>query len=204
MRPLLMAALGQQRTFVIRPIGVYNLQLLRYLARDMTTMRTVHRIVLSDEYIAEAQRLTIAQNRTLRLMYQTWWVWWLPRVVIVGLLGFLLIEKLTFDAVLLGAFLVLSFFGELFSRRTLARARDRTRAKGSTTTLAMDENGIDAVGALGNTHLKWTAILPPAITPDGVLIRLSQLNGMWLPDKALVEGSPSDVRPLLNVNVKAS
>jgi hypothetical protein len=68
----------------------------------------------------------------------------------------------------------------------------------------MDENGIDIVGALGNSHRKWEAMLPPAITPDGVLIELFRVSGMWLPDRALVEGSPSDVRQLLAANVNAS
>jgi hypothetical protein len=32
-------------------------------------MKTTHQIVLTDEYIEEAQRLAIAQNTALRLMY---------------------------------------------------------------------------------------------------------------------------------------
>ncbi len=167
-------------------------------------MKTVHRIVLTDEYIEEAQRLTIAQNRTLRFMYQTWWVWWLPRVATAGFIVFLLIAGLALDAMVLGAFLLLTFFGEFYLRRTLAKARNRTRAKGSTTTVTIDENGIDVVGALGSSHLKWAALLSPALTPDGVLLRASRLGGTWLPDKALVEGSATDVRRLLAANLKLS
>ncbi len=43
-------------------------------------MRTTHQIVLTDEYIAEAQRLVVAQNTMLRLVHQTWWFFWVQRV----------------------------------------------------------------------------------------------------------------------------
>jgi hypothetical protein len=46
-------------------------------------------------------------------------------------------------------------------------------------------------------------MLQPAIYPDGVLIKLSRVNMIWLPDNALVEGLPADVRQLLAANVKA-
>lgn len=166
-------------------------------------MKTVHRIVLSDDYIAQAQRLTIAQDKRLRLMYQTWWVWWLPRVVLLATIGFLLAEKLTLDATLPAVFLLLSFFGEFSARRTLAAARERSSVRGSTTTVAMTENGIDTIAYHGNTHLNWESVLPPRIRPDGVIVQLSRLSSMWLPDIALVEGSPAQVRQLLAENVKA-
>jgi hypothetical protein len=164
----------------------------------------VYQIVLNDEYIEEAQRLTIAQNRTLRLMYQTWWVWWLPRVLLAGALVFLLVERLIYEAVVTGAFLILTIIGEFHSRWTLAKARNRTRAKGSTTTLTMDESGVDIDGALGNSHLKWAAMLLPVIRPDGVLLKFSRLGGMWLPDTALVEGSANDARQLLAAKVQVA
>src|SRR5260221_13997594 len=48
---------------------------------------------MTDEYIVEAQRLSIAQNKTLKFFYQTWWAWWLPRAVIVGLMIFSLSDQ---------------------------------------------------------------------------------------------------------------
>jgi hypothetical protein len=47
-------------------------------------MKIAHQIVLTDEYIAEAQRIAIAQNSVLRLMYQTWWIRWIPRFIFAG------------------------------------------------------------------------------------------------------------------------
>ncbi|MFL6600871.1 MAG: YcxB family protein [Steroidobacteraceae bacterium] len=66
----------------------------------------------------------------------------------------------------------------------------------------MHDEGIDTSSALGNSHLKWTIMLQPAIFQDGVLIKLSRVNMIWLPDSALVEGSAADVRQLLAANVK--
>lgn len=89
-------------------------------------------------------------------------------------------------------------------RRNLAKARKKMRFKGSTTTVSMDENGVDVVGEAGNSHAKWSGILPPAIYPDGVMVKFSRFAAIWLPDPALIEGSAADVRKLLAENVKDS
>jgi hypothetical protein len=55
-----------------------------------TQLKTTHRIALTDDYIADAQRLSIAQNKTLKFVYQTWWSWWLPRVGMLALIIYLI------------------------------------------------------------------------------------------------------------------
>lgn len=168
-------------------------------------MKTTHQIVLTDEYIAEAQRLSIAQNKTLKFMYQTWWVWWLPRVAMVGFIIFCVANHFDWNVTaLFGGFLVLSFLGEWAGKYGLAKARKRTRFKGSTTTVSMDESGVDVVGESGNSHAKWSGILPPVVHPNGVVVKFSRFAIVWLPDRALVEGSPEDARKLLSDNVKDS
>jgi hypothetical protein len=169
----------------------------------METMKTVHQLLLSDEYIAESQRVQIAQNRTLRFFYQTWWVWWIPRIILVGIIAFCLAIQLRWDAGLIGGFLLFTFVGEHFGKRSLAKARSRMRAKGTTTTVSMDENGIDIASALGNSHLKWEALQLPVVKADGVLLKVTSAGGLWLPDRALVEGTPNDVRHLMSVKVGA-
>src|SRR5882757_913614 len=89
----------------------------------------VYRIVLTDDYIEEAQRLILAQNRTLRLLYQSPWVWWFPRVTLAASLVILLVVRLPYAALMNGAFLVLTFIGEFHSRWVLTKARNRIRAK---------------------------------------------------------------------------
>jgi hypothetical protein len=168
-------------------------------------VKTTHQLVLTDEYVAEAQRLRIAQNKTLKFLYQTWWSWWLPRVGMVGLIIYLLLNHFESSVVAMtGAFLAIHFFAEWFGRRNLAKARKKIRFKGSTTTVSMDENGVDVVGEAGTTHGKWPGILPPAIYPNGVLIRFNRIAMIWLPDQALIEGSAADVRRLLDENVEES
>jgi hypothetical protein len=158
---------------------------------------------MTDEYIAEAQRLSIAQNKTLRFLYQTWWSWWLPRVGMGGFLIYCLVNHFEWStSAILGGFLVLSFVGEWVGRRGLAKARERARFKGSTTTVSMDGNGVDTVGEAGNLHAKWLGIIPPTIYPYGVMVKFSRFAMIWLPDNALIEGSPDDVRRLLADNVK--
>ena len=167
-------------------------------------MKTTHQLVLTEQHIAEAQRLFIAQNKMLKLMYQTWWVQWLARVLLVGFIIYSLLNRMASGAALFGVVLVISFVGEWFGRRSLARARKNVRAKGSTSVVSINEQGVNIDGALGNSHLKWPAILEPAIYPQGVLIRFSRLSALWLPDQALIEGSPADVRQLLAENINKS
>jgi hypothetical protein len=52
--------------------------------------------------------------------------------------------------------------------------------------------------------LKWVAVQEPVIYSNGVLIKLSRLSMLWLPDQCLIEGTPAEVRQLLAENVKES
>jgi len=167
-------------------------------------MKTTHQFVMTDEYIANAQRMAISQNKMLKFLYQTWWAWWLPRVVIVSSMIFLYRINSGSTVALLGILLVVSFTGEWHGRRNLAKARSRVRGKGTTCTVSMNDQGIAIENANGNSQLKWSAMLQPAIYEDGVLIKFSRLAMVWLPDQSLIEGSPGDVRKLLTENVKDS
>jgi hypothetical protein len=139
----------------------------------------------------------------LRLMYQTWWFLWIPRIILLGAaIVFWLLIKSYFVAVFFALMVGLSFLGQFLLRRSLTKARRQFRAKGTTTTVSMDTSGINTLGAFGNSHLKWEAVLKPAIYSNGVLIKLSRLSMLWLPDQYLLEGTPADVRQLLADNVK--
>ncbi len=75
--------------------------------------------------------------------------------------------------------------------------------KGTTTTVSINEQGVDVVGAHGNSHTKWSAMLPPAVYPNGVALKFNRIATLWLPDSALVGGSPGDVRQLLREHIEA-
>jgi hypothetical protein len=168
-------------------------------------LKTTHQIVLTDEYIADAQRLSIAQNKALRLMYQMWWTWWIPRVALAGFMiyGFINHFGWSFSAEC-GGFLVFSFVGEWLARRSLAKARKKVRFKGSTMTISMDDVGVEVVGESGNSHAKWSGILSREVYPNGVIVRFSPRATVWLPDEALTAGSADEVRRLLAENIRHS
>jgi hypothetical protein len=84
----------------------------------------------------------------------------------VGFIIYFLLCHLESSAALFGAFLAISLWGEWFGRRNLAKARKNVRAKGSTSVVSMNEQGVDTDGAFGNSHLKWPAMLRPAIYPQ--------------------------------------
>src|SRR5271168_1932557 len=155
-------------------------------------MKTTHQIVLNDEYIAESQHLAIAQNTTLRLMHQTWWLLWLARLILLaaGLVDYFVSGDWVFPALFCGGIVAMSFIGQYMFRRNLANARKNLRAKDTTTTVSMDVSGIDMLGAFGNSHTQWIAILKPVIYPVGVLIKFSRFSMLWLPDQSLTQGTP--------------
>jgi hypothetical protein len=163
----------------------------------MSYMRTVHQIVLSDDYLAQTQRLVIQHDRKLRLTYGSWWVWWVPRMALALTMLFLLTHRMAAVVWLPAGFIILSFAGEWSLRRGLAQARKRSRAKGSTMTVIMDAAGVNVSGTLATTDVKWPALRAPVVLSDGVLINLTPTSGLWLPDTCLVEGSAADVRQIL-------
>jgi hypothetical protein len=123
-------------------------------------------------------------------MYQTWWAWWVPRIGIVGLIIFCIVNGFDRSLVAMSdAFLVLSFLGEWVARRSLAKARKNTRFKGSTTTVSLEENGVDMVGEVGNSHSKW--VFAPTADRESWLFVTSGLSNDWessVPDSSGVSG----------------
>lgn len=166
----------------------------------MTT--TVHRIVWDDAYIAASQRMLIeTRNWSTRILYK-WWGWWIPRVLIAAYIVWLIASGAKVDSMSYAYFvgaLLLNVFGELWIYRSLVRARSRHRNRGSTTTVTLSEGGIDTVHPLGKSHLNWKATHSTKVEADGVLLMLSSHAGLWLPDAALAEGTPDQVRQLVAV-----
>ena len=167
-------------------------------------MKTTHKFVMTDDYIKEAQRRSIAQNKTLKFFYQTWWAWWLPRIAMVVIMIVAYLLNLGSTVALFAVLFVISFTGEWLGKWNLAKVRKRVRTKGTTSTVQLNDQGVDIEGVNGNSHLKWSAMLRPAIYPDGVLIKFSRIAMVWLPDDALIDGSSEDVRRLLAKNVPDS
>ncbi len=166
-------------------------------------MKTVHQLLLTDAYAAEAQRVVIAENLALRLIYQAWWVRWTSRAIILGGIAFCLAYGLRSDAALFAGLLILTFVAEYWGLRSNARIRRMGRAKGTTTTVSMDESGIDIVGAFSSSRLKWEGLrYQPAVRSDGVLLKIAKTRGVWLPDRTLTEGTPSEVRQLVSSGFK--
>src|SRR6185312_10548990 len=86
-------------------------------------MKTVHQLLLTDAYAAEAQRVVIAENLALRLIYQAWWVRWTSRAMLLGGIAFCLAYGLRSDAALFAGFLLLTFVAEYWGVRSNARVR---------------------------------------------------------------------------------
>jgi hypothetical protein len=167
-------------------------------------MNTMHHIEFTEEYLKEAQRLALSQNAVLRFIFLSRWTMWPPAILIGGFMIFLFEHnQLSFPSgVFFGAMLVCCFVGPLLNGRNLAKTRRRHFMKSSVVTYRLDEQGMDQISPVSNSHLQWPAFSRVILYPQGVLLKMQSNAYMWLPDKSLTEGSPEDVRRLLADHVK--
>ena len=162
-----------------------------------TKVKTAHQITITDEYIETGQRIAIAQNKMLKFLYQTGWVHWIFRALLAAIALFFLLNQMESTAALVCIVLIMSLVGDWWGRQNLTKARQRVRFKGTVITVSMSDDGVDMAGASGNSHVVWPAILGTVIYPDGVLLKISRIVMIWLPDRGLIEGSAIEVRQLL-------
>ena len=149
-------------------------------------------------------RVSIAQSKRLKFLYQSGWAWWPPRVAMAGFIIYLVLYGFDWSIPATCAlFFPISFLGEGLGRWRLAKIRKRLRSDDAIT-VSLDENGVDVVSTNSHSHSTWAAWAVPVVYPNGVLMKMSRLSGIWLPDNALIEGSPEDVRKLLSENVRES
>jgi hypothetical protein len=165
-------------------------------------MQATHRIVFDDGYLRKTQRLAIAQDWALKfVVYPTYWRWWPIRAAL--LVGVLFTYKGA-EWVGLASFSLLfvaSFLGPLFLQHALSKAR-RNRFTDSVATFSLTGDGIDTVGLDGTTHVQWSAVVKASIHPEGVLLKFTERNYVWLPDQSLTDGSPAAARQLVDAHVK--
>lgn len=108
-------------------------------------MKTTHRVVADDEYLMEAQRLSISQNTALRLIYQTPWVWWGCRAVFVAGIIFAIAIDYATGAIVLAFFLLYSFVAPRSQEKSLSKARERSPLNGAAVEFTVDEQGFNSV-----------------------------------------------------------
>ena len=173
-------------------------------ARFKKPMKTTHGVEVTEKYLKEAQRLVLSQNKTLRLMYLNRGLWWSALLVLLGAVIFLASMHALGSSLGLffGAAITIAALSQLLIPRSLAKARKRNPMKGSRVTVSMDETGVDSVTPVSNAHLQWAGVSAAIIYAGGVLLRMQTRTYLWLPDVALIQGSPGDVRGLLADHVK--
>ncbi len=160
-------------------------------------MRTTHRVVADDEYLKEVQRLSISQNRALRLIYLTPWVWWGSSAIYLAAVIFMIAIDFAGGAIPFALFLLLSLYMPRRQEKSLNKARERSPVKGGLIVFSLDDEGFESAAPNRNLQVKWPGVLRAIFYPHGVLLELSPRNYSWLADRSLTEGSPADVRQLL-------
>jgi hypothetical protein len=167
-------------------------------------MKVAYSVPVTDEYLKDVQRLVLAQNTGLRLIYQTWWFMWPPRIVSAGFIVWMcLSDAPSFSIVaLFGAVLIFTFIQPMLSRRALAKARNRNPIKGSTVTFSIDEQGVNTIVQTATRSCNGPACRQRSSIRKVCFSRCTQ-EGSCGPDESLVEGIPADARALVRQNVNA-
>lgn len=83
--------------------------------------------------------------------------------------------------------------GEYFLRRNWRKSpycNDQVR-------LVLDSDGIHGVGGGSSSDVKWSMVTHAYRLPDGFIISQGPQLANWLPDRALVEGTPEETELLL-------
>ena len=92
--------------------------------------------------------------------------------------------------------------GFMFLVRATAMTKLRgTREFGKEVTIALSDEGLEAMGPNGHSSVKWSAYPHAVRFPDGILLRRGGAI-RWLPDSALEEGSLQEVLALIRSKTK--
>jgi len=160
-------------------------------------MRTTHRVVADDDYLKEAQRISISQVAALRLIYQTPLIWWSCRAILVAAIIFMIEIDYARGAILPALFVLWSSIAPRTQEKSLSKARERSPVKGALVVFSLNEEGFESAAPNRTSQVKWAGVSRAILYPHGVLLELSPRNHSWLPDKSLTEGSPADLRQWL-------
>lgn len=163
----------------------------------MTIIRTLHRIPADDAYVARQQRLILDQGWKARLMYRS--SAFQLAILAVILFPFFYARYVGHQSfplpLWLGA-LALWTIGQWTRLSALSKSRAAVK-RALPAAVELREDGIRTERPRGSAQLRWSGFPRAAFYPDGVLLIAGPVGaGLWLPDAALAEGTPEDVRAL--------
>jgi hypothetical protein len=166
-------------------------------------MKTTHRILLDEQYDKFTESLAVANSPFYsRLAVNPWFRWPVRGVLFAGVTYFLFRHNWT-AAALAGVILATSLRQvAAANRKRKERVRDRITADDTVATYALDDIGLEFASKRSTVNLQWPDVIAAILYPQGVLLKLTETGFMWLPDQSLTEGSPADVRHLVEQHVK--
>jgi YcxB-like protein len=125
------------------------------------------------------------------------WLRWGTRLALTALLLYLGALRDWTGVVLVGLGLLGSFGAEILQRRSAQRSRERAVRCAGELLIDIDDAGLTAADGHSRDTLPWTEFADAAEHPDGVMLTLNSRGGYWLPDSALTEGTPAQIRNLI-------
>jgi hypothetical protein len=162
-------------------------------------MGVTYSIPLSEDYIVE----TYEQHRALQKT--RWLLMWPIRVLCaIGLLGLFALgvyAKIYFIAAFASFFLGLLAVGPRFDYWIMRRRWRRHPRFNEQLRLEIAEDGVSYHTKNSSGSAQWTAYSKGVIRPQGVILYSSQWDYEWLPDEAIVTGTPAEIRDLLKTKL---
>jgi hypothetical protein len=168
-------------------------------------MSITYRIAVTEHYVMRAQQATLDRDAGSQLRARRkQWLRWAVRLGLAVLLVFMIRLHDWSGVALVALGLAGSFAAPLLAQRSLRKARQHAAQSPGELMISVDEQGIDAANSGARDRLPWSAFAGASVHPDGVLLNLQSRKWFWLPDAALTDGTPAQVRDLLDRALKGS
>jgi len=158
-------------------------------------MGVIYSIPLTDEHIVE----TYAQHRTQQRAL-LWLAWPMKIICALGLLALLALGVFAEIYFLIGFavfFLALLAIGPRFDYWLMRRRWRQHPQFNESLRVEAADGGLTFVTPKTSGTANWSAYTGAVSRPHGVLLYSTKWNYLWLPDSAIVEGTPEEFRKLL-------
>ena len=158
-------------------------------------MSVVYTIPLTDDHIVE----TYAQQRTQQraLLWLAWPIKIICALGLIALLGVGVFAKVYFVAAFAVFFLLLLAMGPRFDYWSMRRRWRRHPQFNELLQIEAGDAGLTFSTPKSSGTAQWSVYTSAVVRPQGVLLYSTKWEYLWLPDKAIAEGSAAEVRELL-------
>ncbi len=161
-------------------------------------MAVTYLLRLTDDYIIESY------SRHRARQHSRWFRWIVKLICAVGMLALLAFGIYADIAVVIGIsafFLLLLLTGPQFDYFILRRRWRRIPQYNDDLRIVVSEQHLASSSSKTTATSEWSAYIGALQFSDGVLLYSAPWDFFWLPDSAIVAGTPGESRAILNASI---